>query len=260
MKKLLILVIIALFLLSGCSQAPEETDVPVTAEPEAPAASTEKPTTVPAASTSATVPAASTPSGAVDVKVTEPTKKMDSRVEKVLNKVDSIKSYEYYYQTSDNWDLIRDKYYIKDNKIKINLFEVNYYNKKHYFDTVYLDTNAESAVAYCEEPGHSRCSDSDKEFVVSYSDFIIKTPEEWVKEIDYAEWAGTEQLDQRAADILEYENDDGTTTRMWVDSFSGLARQIWIYRGDTENIVEKYGFRDLAINSVRTSDMEHQFQ
>lgn len=261
MRKILILMLIALFLIGGCSQAPEEKEVPVDGEAEE-GIQPESPTTqeideVPETTVQEPV---QEPAEADEPVQVQQTKELNPKVESLLSKVDGIKSYEFYYQTSDNWDLIRDKYYIKDNKMKIKLFDVNYYNKRNYFDTVYLDMDEETAVAYCEEPGHTRCVDPDKEFVISYDDFMIKTPVEWVKEIEYAEWIGTQQLDQRAADIIEYENDDGTTTRMWIDSYSGLARQIWIYRGDTENIIEKYGFRDLAINSVKSSEMEHEFQ
>jgi len=259
MNKLLILVVIAMFLLSGCGsdEVSDTTVKTVDKSPETAPVADEMPETTETA-TAAPVPE---PTASPVVEETEPatTQQMNPKVQALLDKTDSIKSYEFFYQTSDNWDLIRDKYYIRDNIVKIKLFEVNWYNKKAYFDTVYLDMDAETAVAFCEDTSHSRCEDSDKEFVIEYNDFKLKTPKEWVNEIEYAEWVGTEQLDKRSADIVEYDNNDGTTTRIWIDSYSGLARQIWIYRGDTENLLDKYGFRDLAINSVKADDVKHTF-
>jgi len=169
-------------------------------------------------------------------------------------------SYAFYFQTSDNWNLIRDQYFIRDNRVKIKLFEINFYNRKHYFDTVYLDMTQQTGYAYCESRGQRRCSDPDREFLVEYSDFIIKTPMEWMREVPYnAAWVGTEQIDNRAADIIEYERNDGTTVRMKVDAYSGVPREIWVYQGSMENVVEKYAFRDFAINAVKESDMDHQF-
>lgn len=184
----------------------------------------------------------------------------DSKIKRIIAKADKVTSYAFYYQTSANWNLIRDQYFIRGDKVKVKLYEVNFYNRQHYFDTVYLDTAAEASIAYCENRNHQRCTDQNREFIVVYNDFIIKLPHEWIKEVPYdAVWVGTEQIDNRAADAIEFDRNDGTTVRMKLDSFSGLPREIWVYQGDIENVIERYAFRDFSINSVTAADIEHQF-
>ncbi|GEM_PF-3961111 len=185
----------------------------------------------------------------------------DQKVKRLIAKADEkVTSYAFYYQTSANWNLIRDQYFIRGDAMKVKLFEVNFYNRKHYFDTVYLDMAAKTGLAYCESRHESRCLDQNREFIVDYNDFIIKTPYEWVKEVPFdAVWTGGEQIDNRAAEVVEYDRPDGTTVRIKIDAYAGLPREVWIFRGDVENTLERYAFRDFSINSVKGSDVEHQF-
>ncbi len=155
--------------------------------------------------------------------------------------------------------MIRDKYFISKDKMKIDLYDVNLYNKRNYFDMVYLDMGAKTGVAYCEDRRHQRCVDSDRRFDVAYEDFIIKTPKDWMLGLPAdAHVVSSETVDKRLATVIEYANPDGTMTRLWADTFSGIPMQVITYQGEIENALEKYGFRDLSVNSVLSSDVEHR--
>lgn len=228
-----------------------------------PATKTVTTTTQPARK--ATTPAKATTQPGQATEETEPARQVgfaDQKVKNLVSKAEEkITSYAFYYQTSANWDLIRDQYFIRGDKMKVKLYEVNFYNRKHYFDTVYLDMAEKTGVAFCEDRKQVRCFDRNREFAIDYNDFVIKTPLQWMEEVPYeARWTGTEQIDNRAADIVEYDRDDGTSVRLKVDAYSGVPREVWIYRGDVDNLMEKYGFRDLAVNSVKDADMQHKFE
>ena len=264
MKKYLatmaVLVIAMLLALGACTKVSKE-ETPQAQEPiEAPQEVPQEPEQpVVTKTVTTTTPKTTTPTKTVE---TQPASDYtDKKVKGLMQKAEQkTTSYAFYYQTSANWDLIRDQYFIKGDKMKVKLFEVNFYNRQHYFDTVYLNMADKTGLAYCENRDQVRCTDQNREFTVAYEDFVIKTPLEWIEEVPKdAKWTGTEQIDSRAADVIEYERGDGTTVRLKVDAYSGVPREVYIYRGDVENVLEKYAFRDLAINSVKNSDIEHQF-
>ncbi len=270
---------ILLFVLAGCAkiQAPSEAGapeqraqedaapVPPVIEPAAPAPARQEPPArarEPAPSTQPYTPPSQTAPSA-PAAPTAPVSTgayADQKVASLVQKArDKVESYSFLYQTSDNWDVIRDKYFIYKNKIKIDLYDVNLYNRRNYFDMVYLDMSAKTGVAYCEDRHHQRCIDPDRRFDVAYEDFIIKTPKDWMLSLPAdAHVISSEMRDQRLATVIEHANPDATVTRLWVDTFSGLPMQVITYQGEIENELEKYGFRDLSVNSVLSSEVEHQ--
>ena len=265
----LVMAILLMISLAGCRKstarqveegAQEIVEQPDEAAPAPSARPQQQPT--PTQTRTVTTPSAPARTAAPRPPATEQlTDYKDPKVKRLIAKVDAkVTSYAFYFQTSANWNLIRDQYFVREDKMKVKLFEVNFYNRKHYFDTVYLDMTSKTGYAYCEARQERRCLDQNREFIVEYNDFIIKTPYEWAKEIPYdAVWTGTEQIDNRAADVVEYDRPDSTIVRIKLDAYSGLPREVWIFRGDVENLLERYAFRDFSINSVKASDAEHQF-
>jgi len=276
MKKISALLILMMFLLSfatGCSKAPTEASAEtqnevkkdVTAEktePKVTVSENSKPKSAeikPAEKPAETAPEAEEETAAEIL--AKAGAYADERVSNLVKKAaEKTTSYRFYYQTSANWDLVRDQYFIKGDKIKIKLYEENMWNADNYFDTVYLDTAQKTAAAYCESPEKKRCKDLNKQFKVEYEDYKILTPLDWINVIPTdAKWQGSEQVDDRPADAVVFSTPDGKTTRMLMDKFSGVPAQVIIYKGDIENVVERYKFRELSVNSVKTSETEHQF-
>ena len=180
-------------------------------------------------------------------------------VQKIVNKQQKVKSHSFYYSTSENWNLVRDQYFVKGNRIKIKLYEVNQWDKD-YFDTVYLNTDTKEAEAFCEDTDKARCRDNDRKFDISYDDFIMKTPLTWLNEMaTSAKVISSESFDERQSYVLEYPGVDGATVRIWIDKFSGVPVKVLVYVGELENQAELHGFKDLSINSVTNAEMSHVY-
>ena len=81
----------------------------------------------------------------------------ERKVQDLLDRHKKINSYSFYYSTSENWNLLRDKYFVKGNKIKIKLFEPKMWDRETYFDTVYLDVATQNGFGYCESREKERC-------------------------------------------------------------------------------------------------------
>ena len=182
----------------------------------------------------------------------------DERVANLVERFAKTDSYSFYYATSENWNLLRDQYFVKGSKIKIKLYEPNQWNKRTYFDTVYLDTATQTAEAYCESRERERCTDSTRKFSVEYADYKIALPGEWVTSLPYStQIVGGEQVEDRAAVVVEYSRSDGATVRVSVDKFSGVPILVQVYQGELENPLERYLFKEITVNSVKSSYMVH---
>lgn len=225
MKKIcFILAIISMFILAGCGQ--QQMDI---VEREPGAAPAEAPTETKKA----------------------PSTEVTAEVKEILERADKkVKSFSYYYSEPPTLTAA-DKFFVKGTKMMIKLYEPQQFDKRIYFDTVYLDTAAKTAVAYCEDPSDVRCPDKSREFDVDYDDYFRKTPYMWVKEITYAQKIGEEQLDQRDVDTLQYE-EGGKTVTVWVNTFYGLAQKVVVEQGGSEHMCL---FTDLNVNKLDDKDV-----
>lgn len=182
----------------------------------------------------------------------------DERVADLLERFTKTDSYSFYYATSDNWNLLRDQYFVKGPKIKIKLYEPNQWNKRTYFDTVYLDTATQTGEAYCESREKERCADATRKFSIEYADYKITLPGDWVLSLPYStQIVGGEQVEDRAAVVVEYPRADGATVRISVDKFSGVPIMVQVYQGEIENLLERYLFKEITVNSVKSSYIVH---
>lgn len=218
------------------------------------------PATQPAqAPSTASQPSGSSPSSA-QVQSSAPVQ-MDPKVKDLVErgKKKANLGYSFYFTTTDNWELWRDKYFVKGSEIKIKLYQVNLYDKKNYFDSVYMNSQQKTALGYCEDPSSIRCIDPNREFTLHYDDFIIKMPMEWINDVEMsnAVWIGSEQFDERMSHVIEYTRLGGLRVRVWIDSFSGIPVQVIVYGEDLEDVQERYGFRDLTV-SVSSTQVRHQ--
>lgn len=260
---LLVLLIAAAVMLAGCLPPSDDAGQQDQAQPAQQAPSAGTPTQQPAAPSAVQQPAspspAAQPGSSDDVYVPPTPRQIDPKVKSMLDKAKDKPNlgYSFYFTTTDNWELWRDRYFIKGSNIKIQLYSVNLYDRDNYFDTVYLNMETKTAFGYCEGVTSGRCPNPDREFKLNYDEFIIKTPLDWLADLTYAEWVGAEQFDERLAQMVEYKRIGGNTVRVWLDSFSGIPVQVVVYGDDLEDIRERYGFRDLTV-SVASSQVRHQ--
>ncbi len=221
------------------------------AQPAAPASPPAAPAAPPAAQ-----PAAPAPPGPTPVEA-KPIPTASKELQELLSRADQkVKSYSYL-------ELIiptkqqPDKFYIKGTKAKIKLYEYDPYVAETYFDTVYLDTVAKTAIGRCEN--RRRCiwpqGDNTKKTWenLDYSKYITKTPYEFVKSVPpTAKIVGPELYDERTVTKIEYE-EDGKLVQMWVDDTYGIPRAVRIVPSSGQEL--NYKFNDLQFNTLTDKDV-----
>ncbi|MEM4239757.1 MAG: hypothetical protein QXM31_01470 [Candidatus Woesearchaeota archaeon] len=201
-------------------------------------------------------PAAPVPPGPTPVE-TKPVPAVSKELQALLSKADQkVKSYSYL-------ELIiptkqqPDRFYIKGTKAKIKLYEYDPYVAETYFDTVYLDTVAKTAVGRCESK--RRCiwpqGDNTKKTWdnLDYSKYLTKTPYEFLKSVPpTATIIGPEVFDQRTTTKIEYE-EGGKLIQMWIDDTYGIPRAIRVVPSSGQEL--NYKFNDLQFNTLTDADV-----
>lgn len=270
MKKILgiLVVLLVALLIVGCAAVKEEaTPAPketapqpaVQEEVKAPAVTAPAPTTTKPATT-ATAPAPTTPAPAETKPIVVQSETLSPALKDLLTKADRrVQSVVYTYAGPSTLGRFLDTYLIKGKYVKIDLYEMDPYVIETYFDTVYLDTEAKTATGRCEEKRRCISTNVDntkKVFNVSYADYRIKTPYEWVKEVTFAELVGPEVMEGRQITRIKF-SDAKSTTEMWVDDSYGLPMKIVVsLDGGTE---ETYLFKDYQFNTLSDADVKPAF-
>ncbi len=158
-----------------------------------------------------------------------------------------VKSYSFIYVAPPDY-LARDTWFIKGNKIRVNLFDVEYFQRENYYDTIFIDAEKKAAAGYCMSEDESRCPVKNKQLILDYNEVMIKTPYQIIKLMPYGEVAGSEVLWDRMFQVVKYKK-EGITYKVWADSYSGLVAKQALYNEDGDEI-EKYEFRHIQINNI----------
>jgi len=176
-----------------------------------------------------------------------------------------VKSYEFKYK--------KDSHLTKGTKHKIILYlpgivkGVSFGDvKKNYFyyDTVYLDRAAKTAVAYCEghnEQVNKQCAEYalyDLGYPVNYKDYEITLPEDWLfsylnKEPNFIE-DNKYYIESRASTFVRFNEDP--VIEMSMDPGTGLPLRVDKKKGN--QLLARYDYENLVSNKVRDIDMEHR--
>ena len=180
--------------------------------------------------------------------------------ELVTKAKDKVKSYKYLYAAASD-EVFKNTYFIKGNKIKIKLSDEGIYAPGKYFDTIYLDTSTKYATARCED--RVKCISDKVDYTKKatqsdFSDYIVKTPFEWVDEIISGEIIGPEVINGRTTKKIKFEK-DGKETIIWVGETYGMPLQITMEDPET-GIIEKWQFSDYEFNTLRDSDVIPAFE
>ncbi|MBI4448861.1 hypothetical protein HY641_02440 [Candidatus Woesearchaeota archaeon] len=164
-----------------------------------------------------------------------------------------VKSYEFVYAPPPD-NLARDHYFIKGDKFRVSLYQLNYFKNDDYFDTVFVDTTKKTATGHCEGLRPGRCFNATKAYELKYADWIkVRTPYQWLKEIQYGEIAGSEKIYDRPA-VKVYLEKDNSKWWYWLDEYSGLPTRIIQEKNGEET---KHEFRYLALNTVTDDFVVH---
>jgi hypothetical protein len=175
------------------------------------------------------------------VETTPETPAIPSDIQDLLEKGKTeLKSYYYTYQSPTSKDA--SKIYVKSNKIKIVPPSMVNVNSSVRYNTIYLDTDAQTAEAYCL--GYSDCGNNlGKVMDLNYKSTYIKTPLDWLAEVTEAQKLEEHQVEGRNS--LDLQTNIGIIT---VEERYGFLYKIV----DGNKVWE---FRDAAFNSVQDSDV-----
>lgn len=148
--------------------------------------------------------------------------------------------------------LPENTYYTSREKMKIDLESKVRFSKDDSYDTVYLDLITGTGVAYCENRDRGICPDRDKVFEVEFEDYFVETPFDWLGRITSAELTGRSQrIENRNAIEVNFKI-NGEPGVISIDSFFGVPLKVTFKD-------KKYEFKDMAINEVKPTELEHQF-
>lgn len=241
--------IIFLFLVLGCTSPQEISDKEET-EATLPSTIDHPPQTI--SSVPSDTPSAE--SQAIPLKpriIDHRPKTTNKQLTELLTKAEkTVKSYEFTYAPPPD-NLARDRYAIKGSKTSVKkIYRPIVVKPTEYADTIYLNAEQGTAVAFCEERG-TVCMKARQNYPVNYNDYVIKTPMDWLQEIEEGDVKGPHYLFERQTYQVTYDK-EGKDYFFWIDARYGLVVRVVI---DDRQEKERYDYLDLVVNQVKDSDV-----
>jgi hypothetical protein len=166
-----------------------------------------------------------------------------------------------------------NKYFVKGTTYKIilarpvSIREVSFGDVKkslYYYDTVYVDRTAKTAIAYCE--GHTgqvntQCSQLeiyDLAYPAVFKDYDIILPEDWLLNYLNKEPNQMEEnkyyIESRATVFIKFNEDPQLELNF--DPGTGLVIRADQKKGS--QLISRYDYEDIAANLVRDVDVRHR--
>jgi hypothetical protein len=155
--------------------------------------------------------------------------------------------------------ILQTDVWVKDNMIKRSIHRADELDKFKTYNMVYLNSETETAEGYCETT-KSKCFEGHGPFKETFDKWLIKTPKDWALELgDNFVW----RLDNRVSDqlyhIIDYSK-DGKTIRVHVHNYKGWPGKVEIFNSKkvdsitmTANV--KYLYDDMDIGGVSDDDV-----
>jgi hypothetical protein len=178
-------------------------------------------------------------------------KEMNSSTKELLSKSKTkVKNFAYYYfGPPDPAHGISFTY--KGDILKVMYTTKRYDANKNPYDTVYLNITSKTATAYCESI--SSCDNRDLGIEVGYADNYRIMPTEIIDSIKFAEQTGVEQIDNKNAIKLSFDDSKGNKGNIYLWEFNGMPLIVEY----TEPKASKLEYRDMTVNSVEDTDITH---
>ncbi|MBU0461907.1 MAG: hypothetical protein KJ574_04955 [Nanoarchaeota archaeon] len=227
---LTILVLLVVFAV-GCAQkvvvnqqpAPVAPETPTTPEEQTPVETPETPVEQEPAS-----PIVETPPTETDDYNWNSIPKAEQRqitsIRKAMDKaLGKQENYFYRYTGPDQYQF---EYWVKGDKIKIQAVEPVKLDKTTTKDMVYLDREKKTASWYCEHSNMNFCYSGPGPWPAVYSEFIRKTPKEWLEELGQNfRYRFTDNIDGVSYQVIDFTK-DGKLVRVWLNSWDGNPLKI----------------------------------
>jgi hypothetical protein len=120
-------------------------------------------------------------------------------------------------------------------------------------DVIYLDFAAQSAAGYCTKPGI--CADTKIGVPMSFAEYNITLPTEWVGMLTYGEKDGTLTFYDAPVTVVKGRRGN-QYYEAYVQNFYGMPMRV-AFSADPEmtSITGGYEYRNMAFNTIRESDV-----
>lgn len=162
------------------------------------------------------------------------------------DKADSVKGYSFVLARLPERSGERT-YFVRDGKAKVKParhIDMDGWSA----DYVFLDYEAETAVAYCLEL--ASCRDEQLKQPVSFADWVVPLPEYWLPAAERGTLTGRQQFNSRQVIVVGWEA-DGQYYEAYLDSFYGLPQRVAIAADDEfADIVGGYEYQGFQTNAV----------
>jgi hypothetical protein len=157
--------------------------------------------------------------------------------------------------------ILQTDVWVKGSILKRTILRYDDLDKFKTYNMVYLDRNALTAKGYCETT-KSKCWKGKGPFPESYSKWLIKTPKDWVLELDdNFYWALDNKISDQLYHIVDYKK-NGKTIRVYVNDYRGIPGRVEVFNRVTplDSIItgradETYIYDDMDIGGVSDDDV-----
>jgi len=174
-----------------------------------------------------------------------------------LAKRTTIKSVAYDFKTTK--ETLQYHFMVRGNKAKVTPAGTQTLTKDgKYFTSIYLDLNAKTAVAWCDDNNLCDSYAEKGPFQVNYDEYYRKTPFDWTLELEQGKYlpltkdAGDTLVNDRTASSWRHE-EGGIVTRYYVDNFYGVVLKVELIEGEGKKT--NYIFESTAFNTVTDADV-----
>ena len=188
-----------------------------------------------------------------DEHVAQPTDaKPNAEVQALSAKAGQIKSY--------TFDLARlpsftadVKYFVRGSKAKIKLVTPLRFDTWN-ADYIYLDYDARTATAYCIDLDF--CKKLNRTESVSFEQYGIKLPQQWLDEIQYGVKKTSLQYNNRQVNVVAWQ-EGAVDYEAYLDSFYGYPQRVAMISGQGEDakVIGGYEYQSMSFNTVKEEDV-----
>jgi hypothetical protein len=149
---------------------------------------------------------------------------------------------------------VRNRYLVRGSKMKVEVKKPISHDDTTYIDTVYLDREAKSIKAFCNDA--ALCSVTGEQRPAAYEDYAITLPLDWLASIPGdATLQSSTTFDRRKVTIIRYARDE-KFYEMYLDQFTGVPLRVAIFSdSDRLKLIGGVEYRDFGLNNVREADV-----
>jgi len=159
-------------------------------------------------------------------------------------------------------DILQTDVWVKGNHMKRTILRYDQVDKYNTYNMVYLNRESLIAEGYCETT-KAKCFEGHGPFTETYSKWNIKTPKDWLLELDDDfVWSLDNKISDQLYHIVDYHK-DGNIIRVYVNDYRGWPARVEIYEDEGQSLDslptgkpdKTYIYDDMDIGGVTDDDV-----